>query len=129
MSNCTLGETMNWTTALVMGLALALIFILKRSGQISSKQAVEYLKSGALIVDVRSSGEFRSRHLPAALNIPLGEVENALPRRIRDKKQVLLLHCQSGMRSGIAVRKLKSLGYVNAYNLGSYARAASIAGK
>ncbi len=112
-----------------MGLALALIFILKRSGQISSKQAVEYLKSGALIVDVRSSGEFRSRHLPAALNIPLGEVENALPRRIRDKKQVLLLHCQSGMRSGIAVRKLKSLGYVNAYNLGSYARAASIAGK
>jgi rhodanese-related sulfurtransferase len=120
---------MNWTATLVIALALALIFILKRVGQISSKQALEYLKNGALVVDVRSPGEFSSRHLSKALNIPLGEIESALPCRIKDKQQVLLLHCQSGMRSGMAAKTLKTLGYVNAFNLGSYARAAGIVGK
>jgi hypothetical protein len=33
------------------------------------------------------------------------------------------------MRSGMAAKKLKTLGYVNAFNLGSYARAAGIVGK
>lgn len=84
---------MSWATTTVIGLALALIFILKRAGQISSKQAQEYLKNGALVLDVRSPGEFSSRHLSKALNIPLGEIERALPRRIEDKQQVLLLHC------------------------------------
>jgi rhodanese-related sulfurtransferase len=49
-----------------------------------------------------------------------------LPRRVRDKNQALLLHCQSGMRSGVAKKKLKALGYANAFNLGSYGRAAQI---
>jgi rhodanese-related sulfurtransferase len=42
---------------------------------------------------------------------------------------VILLHCQSGMRSGVAKKKLNALGYSNAYNLGSYGRAAEIVGK
>ena len=49
-----------------------------------------------------------------------------LPQRVRDKHQVLLLHCQSGMRSGAAKKKLKDMGYLRAFNLGSYARAAQV---
>ena len=39
------------------------------------KDALAYLKKGALLVDVRIPGEFNSGHLPAVINIPLGEIE------------------------------------------------------
>jgi phage shock protein E len=117
---------MNWTTILVIAAIITVIFMMKKSGQISPKDALGYLKNGALVIDVRSPGEFNSGHLPTAINIPLDEIETALPRRVKDKNQVLLLHCQSGMRSGMAKQKLKSIGYTNVFNLGSYGRAESI---
>ena len=85
--------------------------------------ARKHLAAGALVIDVRSPEEFRSGHVPGAINIPLGELRESLPGRVTDKNQVLLLHCLSGGRSGIARRQLRSLGYPNVFNLGSYARA------
>jgi phage shock protein E len=120
---------MNWTTILVIAAIVAVIFMMKKSGQISAKDALEKLKVGALVIDVRSAGEFSSGHLPMAINIPLDEIETVLPSRVKDKSQVLLLHCQSGMRSGMAKSKLNGLGYTNAFNLGSYGRAEEIIGK
>src|ERR1017187_239250 len=117
---------MNWTTILVIAAIITVIFMIKKSGQISPKDALAYLKNGALVIDVRSPGEFNSGHLPTAINIPLDEIETALPRRAKDKNQTLLLHCQSGMRSGMAKQKLKGMGYTNTFNLGSLARAKQI---
>ena len=119
---------MKWTPLLVIAVIVVLIFLLKKSGEISTKDAQARLKDGALVIDVRSPGEFDSGHLPSAINIPLDEIESALPRRIKDKNQVLLLHCQSGMRSGMAKQKLKSMGYTHAYNLGSLSRAKQVVG-
>jgi rhodanese-related sulfurtransferase len=90
------------------------------------KQVEVILKNGALVIDVRSSGEFASGHLPVAINVPLDEIETVLPQRVKDKNQVLLLHCQSGTRSGMAKTKLKRMGYPNVFNLGSYGRAETI---
>jgi phage shock protein E len=117
---------MNWTTILVIAAIVAVIFMIKKSGQISAKDALEKLKAGALVIDVRSSGEFSSGHLPKTINIPLDEIESALPKRVKDKNQTLLLHCASGMRSGMAKSKLTDMGYTNAFNLGSYGRAEKI---
>jgi len=100
--------------------------MIKQSGQISAKDALEKMKTGALVIDVRSPGEFSSGHLTKAINIPLDEIETALPKRVQDKNQVLLLHCASGMRSGMAKNKLNGMGYTNAFNLGSYGRATGI---
>ncbi|MGA3126275.1 MAG: rhodanese-like domain-containing protein [Candidatus Korobacteraceae bacterium] len=117
---------MNWTIALVIAIALAVIVVPSLVGRISLEDAHEHLKNGALVIDVRSPGEFNAAHLPNAINVPLGEIESALPRRVRDKNQALLMYCHSGMRSGMAKKKLKRLGYTNVFNLGSYARAARI---
>ena len=117
---------MNWTTLLVIAAVVAVFFMIKQSGQISAKDALERLKSGARVIDVRSPGEFSSGHLDLAINSPLDEIETELPKRVNDKNQVLLLHCASGMRSGMAKSKLQGLGYTNAFNLGSYGRAESI---
>ena len=116
----------NWIPWLIFAGVAAAFFLFKRAGQISPKEALAHLKNGALVIDVRSAGEFRSGHLAAAVNLPLDDIETALPRRVKDKNQVLLLHCQSGMRSGVARHKLRRLGYVNTFNLGSLARAGGI---
>ncbi|MHB1959686.1 MAG: rhodanese-like domain-containing protein [Acidobacteriaceae bacterium] len=117
---------MHWTTACIVLAVVAAFYLLQRSGRISAKDARTHLENGALVIDVRTPGEFNSGHLPKAINLPLDEIEAKLPRRVKDKSQALLLHCQSGMRSGMAKKKLKSLGYVNAFNLGSYGRAARV---
>ena len=110
------------TTTIVIVAVFAVIFMMNKSGQISAKDALEKLKGGALVIDVRSAGEFSSGHLAKAVNIPLDEIESALPKRVKDKNQALLLHCASGM----AKTKLLGLGYTNAFNLGSYDRAEKI---
>jgi phage shock protein E len=117
---------MNWTIVFIVVVVLAVYLALKRSGQISSKDARARLKNGAMLIDVRTVGEFASGHLPNAINLPLDEIESTVPRRVRNKDQALLLHCQSGMRSGVARKKLIALGYANVFNLGSYERAAKV---
>jgi rhodanese-related sulfurtransferase len=105
---------MNWTPILIVAAIVAVFILFKKSGQISAEDAVAHLNNGALA---------------RAINIPLDEVETAVPKRVKDKQQALLLHCASGMRSAMAANKLKALGYVNAFNLGSYGRAESIVTK
>ena len=117
---------LNWTVLLIVAAAVVVVLMIKKSGQIPARDALDYLKSGALVIDVRSPGEFKSGHLARAINLPLDEIETVLPGRVPDKNQVLLLHCASGTRSGAACQKLKKMGYANAFNLGSYGRAESI---
>ena len=117
---------MDNTTIWIVAGVIAAIWVFKRMLFISPGAARKHLLEGALVVDVRSAGEFRSEHLPRAVNIPLGDLQKCLPSSVKDKNQVLLLHCLSGTRSGIAKRQMKSMGYQNVFNLGSYGRAKSI---
>lgn len=117
---------MDWTFLAIAGAVVMAFFILKRSSFVSEHEACKHLAQGALVIDVRSPEEFRSGHVPDAINLPLGELRESLPRRVKDKNQVLLLHCLSGGRSGIARGQLRRLGYPNVFNLGSYARAEKI---
>ena len=118
---------MNWTIAIVVGAFLAAFFLLKRMSLLSPQTARQHLAQGALVIDVRSPEEFRGGHLPNAVNIPLADLREVLARRVKDKRQVLLLHCLSGGRSAIAQQQARSFGYANVFNLGSLARARRIA--
>jgi monofunctional biosynthetic peptidoglycan transglycosylase len=95
-------------------------------GDPTGVDARTHLKQGALVIDVRSPREYNSEHLPSAVNIPVDGIETALPVRVPDKNKVLLLHCQSGMRSAVAMKKLKSIGYTHVYNLGSLPQAKAV---
>ncbi len=109
-------------TAAILGLMLEL----QAAPVLPEASARDYLKNGALVIDVRTAGEFQAGHLTNAINIPLNELKGKLPRQIPDKSKVLLLHCQSGRRSSLAETQLRTMGYTNAFNLGSYGRAESI---
>ena len=117
---------MNWWDVLIALGIIAAFLLYRRAGLISVKEAQQYLKHGALVIDVRTAGEFVSGHLPVAVNLPLSEIDSNWNRRIKNKNQVLLLHCQSGSRSGAAKKKLIALGCPNTYNMGGYTRAERI---
>jgi phage shock protein E len=111
---------------LVVAALLVVIFRVKAAPGLSVEAARERLKQGALVIDVRTVAEFQAGHLANAVNIPLDELKTGLPRRFPDRSTVLLLHCRSGRRSGIAEGQLHELGYTNAFNLGSFAQARKI---
>ncbi len=117
---------MNWTDILIAVAIVVAFLLIRRVGVISVKEAQAYLKNGAMVIDVRTAGEFVAGHLPVAVNLPLNEIETSLSRRVEDKNRVLLLHCQSGARSSAARKKLIALGCPNVFNMGSYARAERI---
>jgi phage shock protein E len=117
---------MNWVGLLIAGLLAGGALAMRKAGNISVREARELLGKGALVVDVRTEPEFARGHLPKAANIPLNEIDIVLPKKFPDRNRAVLLHCQVGLRSGIAKKKLRAIGYQNAFSLGGYERAAKI---
>ena len=113
------------TTGFVAAMLVA-GFTFKAGAEMSEAEAREYLKRGALVVDVRTVEEFNTRHLTNVVNIPLAELKDKLPGVVTNKSQVVLLHCRTGRRSGIAESELRALGYTNAFNIGAFERAGKI---
>ena len=94
---------------------------------LSGARARELIDSGAVIIDVRTDGEYQHSHVESSINVPLHDIQNRIGEVVRDKKTVILLYCRSGNRSFMAKRILKKLGYNNVYNLGSLGRAKGLA--
>ena len=70
-----------------------------------------------LIVDVRSQGEFDKDHIPGALHIPFYSISSGLNEIGFSKKDMLILYCEHGPRSGIASLTLFLSGYEQVYSL------------
>lgn len=72
---------------------------------------VESLGANALVLDVRTPGEYEHGHLEGAVNVPLDSLRDSLDevRSLADQddgKKRLLVHCQTGLRSYLACRIL-----------------------
>lgn len=79
----------------------------------------ELVKEGAIIIDVRSKGEFAGEHIQGSVNIPLDQLRNSLGK-LKDKNKPIITCCASGMRSASAKTLLKSAGYLQVYNGGGW---------
>lgn len=117
---------MKWILIVLAGLLMLGTFKLMAGQGLSVEAAREKLRQGARLIDVRTVEEFTSQRVSGAVNIPLDVVTSELPRQIPDKSAVLLLHCRSGRRSGIAEKELRSLGYTNVFNIGSFEQAQKV---
>jgi rhodanese-related sulfurtransferase len=58
------------------------------------------------VVDVREPNEFAGGHVPGAINLPLSQFK---PEQLPGGKPVVLV-CQTGRRSGIALRHAEDAG-------------------
>ena len=79
----------------------------------------ELVKQGAIILDVRSKGEYRSGHIKGSVNIPVDQLQKNL-HKFNDKKRLIITCCASGMRSSSAKGILISNGYTNVHNGGGW---------
>lgn len=61
---------------------------------------------GAVLLDVRTAGEYAEGHIENSLNLPLKNIEQAVSV-IKDKNTPLFVHCRSGGRSASATAALK----------------------
>ena len=66
-----------------------------------------------IIIDVRSKEEYAEKHIPGAINIPLGDLESR--SKELSKQTLLITTCgKGGGRSAQAAEKLKQWGFIKA---------------
>lgn len=84
------------------------------------ERAWQKIRAGALLVDVRTPGEYAQGHLEDALNIPFDQIEDRLAELGEDRDREIVIYCRSGRRSGIAEVTLRKLEFKNLFNAGGY---------
>ena len=96
-------------------------FELKRSfdnkKDIRKDEISQYIKKGAVLIDVRSPQEYREGHLDGAISIPDYQIRRVVASQIANKEQLIVVYCSTGHRSQEAQRILENMGYINVYNV------------
>ena len=83
-----------------------------RSARIIDATKLRQLSSeGLLILDVSTSLEYESAHIPGAKWISRGWIDIKLPELVRDRAQRIVLTCADGRHSIFAARQLARLAY------------------
>ena len=108
-----------------------LLFILVFSGcaaqsekasyrQVSTDEVINIMKEEKdyIILDVRTPEEFKSKHIPGAINIPNETIGTEEIPELPDKEQLIMIYCRSGNRSKQAAEKLAAQGYTNIVEFG-----------
>lgn len=71
------------------------------------------------IVDVRPERKYQKGHIPTAINIPNGNLEESKETIPKDKK--IIVYCETGGRAQAAAKnKLAPAGYDQIYNWGGF---------
>jgi phage shock protein E len=84
----------------------------------------DLMQQGAFILDVRSKGEYAGGHIKGSINISVDTLSSNLTK-LKDKNQTIITCCASGIRSAAAKNILKSNGYSQVYNGGSWSSLSS----
>lgn len=88
--------------------------------QITQEEAKKMMDTQEVIVlDVREQSEYDNGHIPNAVLLPVGTIEeNTAAAVIGEKDTTVLVYCRSGNRSKAAASALAQLGYTNIYEFG-----------
>ena len=88
--------------------------------QITQEEAKEMMDAQEVILlDVREQDEYDSGHIPGAVLLPVGTIdEDTAAEVIPGKDSTVLVYCRSGNRSKTASAALAELGYTAIYEFG-----------
>ena len=88
--------------------------------KVTGVEAREMISEGAILSDVRTEEEYNEGHIEGAVLLSLDDINLInMEEYVDSKDTVIIVYCRSGNRSSQAVTKLKKLGYINVYDLGS----------
>ncbi len=76
------------------------------------------VRNGAVILDVRSPGEFKNGHIKGSLNIPVDQIRSRTAE-LKKKGKPVITCCRSGARSAMARSILQSAG-IECHNGGAW---------
>jgi sulfur-carrier protein adenylyltransferase/sulfurtransferase len=97
----------------------------KEVPEVSAQQVNELLKNNGrspVVIDVRESDEWRQGHLEGALPLPRGFLEIKVESAVPDKNTPVIAYCAGGVRSLLAAKIMKEMGYQNVSSMaGGYA--------
>jgi adenylyltransferase/sulfurtransferase len=88
----------------------------KEVPEVSAQQVNELLKNNGkspILLDVRESDEWRQGHLEGALPLPRGFLEIKVESVVPDKNAPIVAYCAGGVRSLLAAKVMKEMGYQN----------------
>ncbi len=94
--------------------------VIKKLLGIKTIDYAQLMKEGAIVLDVRTKGEYGSGHIRGSVNIPVDQLHKNL-NKFKDKKRTIITCCESGMRSASAKGILASNGFLNVHNGGRWA--------
>lgn len=88
--------------------------------QITQEEAKAMMDSKEVIIlDVREQDEYDSGHIPGAVLLPVGTIDDTTAAQvIPEKDSTVLVYCRSGNRSKTASAALADLGYTDIYEFG-----------
>ncbi len=90
----------------------------KNITMISVEEAKALLdKGGVAFLDCREPKEYKSGHIPGAINIPRGLLEFQIDKKIPDKNAPVVMYCKSGGRASLACCSIQRMGYKNVKNI------------
>ena len=70
-----------------------------------------------VVLDVRTTREFKAGHIPGALNIDVNSPDFDQKVGELDKNKTYLVHCAAGVRSAKACKKLETMGFRDLFDL------------
>ncbi|HJU74957.1 MAG TPA: rhodanese-like domain-containing protein [Gemmatimonadaceae bacterium] len=82
----------------------------------SESVALQAGDGNALFVDVREPNEWNLGHIPGALHIPRGILEQNI-EAVAQRDARIILYCASGNRTALAADTLQQMGYTNVASL------------
>ncbi|RSD25007.1 sulfurtransferase TusA family protein [Mesobacillus subterraneus] len=84
---------------------------------VSNDDVIKKLEANedVVVLDVREPAEYAFGHIPNAVSIPFGDLENRLAEL--DKSKTILVVCRTGNRSDMASQTLSSNGFENVWNV------------
>ena len=87
--------------------------------EVSAQEAKELVEKNEkyLLLDVREKEEYREGHLVGAVSLPRGFLEIKVETTIPDKATPILAYCAGGVRSLLASKALKDMGYQNVISM------------
>jgi len=74
-------------------------------------------RADAILLDVRTSNEVAQGAIKNAVNVDFYDGSFKAELDKLDKSKPVLIYCRSGRRSGIAMSKMRELGFSEIYNL------------
>ena len=84
---------------------------------INIEQMETLIKQGAIVIDVRSPQEFAEGHIPGAICIPEYNIQREIRNKVPNINSLIIVYCDSGVRSINAQKRLQKIGYKQVYNL------------